>query len=62
MLMSVADADARESVGVVCGWRCLEKPCRSPYSALHAPADCKGEEATFAMVSMTADSQLRKSH
>ena len=28
-------------------------------SMLHAPADCKGKEATFAMISMNVDAQLR---
>lgn len=56
MLRSVTCAKTGDHVDV-CGLRCRQKPCEVCDSCTR---DCKGQETTFAMVSVTADSQPRK--
>lgn len=55
-LMSVACAEAEGHVDV-CGLYCCQKPRGSPWSLL--PLTIKGKEASFAVVLMITDSQLR---
>lgn len=56
MLRSVTCAKTGDHVDV-CGLRCRQKPCEVRDSCTR---DCKGQETTFAMVLVTADSQPRK--
>lgn len=56
MLRSMVCADARGHVDICCPW-CHQKPCGSSWSMF--PLTVKGKEASFAMVLMTVDSQLR---